>query len=122
MSEVLAAEGFAPLPRRLDTERPAYIGPTVEAVADVRELVLTPREFTTRAGGLFLFIPDLVRLDSDRWGQTAKLPGSVMVPSAHALRASLWSIERKSHVMALVADEGFALYRGLNAIPKKSFL
>jgi hypothetical protein len=25
----------------------------------------SPREFTTRTGGLFLFIPDLVRLDSD---------------------------------------------------------
>ena len=31
--EVLKAEGFAPLPRRLDQERPLGIGPTVEAVA-----------------------------------------------------------------------------------------
>jgi hypothetical protein len=88
--------------------------------------VLTPREFTTRTGGLFLFIPDLVRLGCDTWGQAAKLPGSRMVPSAHALRASLalklWSIERKSHIMALVADEGLALFCGLNAIPKKSYL
>jgi hypothetical protein len=126
VGEVLAAEGFAPLPRRLDSERPAYVGANVEAVADVREFVLTPREFTTRTGGLFLFIPDLVRLDCDMWAQAAKLPGSTMMPSAHALRASLalklWSIERKSHVMALVADEGLALFCGLNAMPKKSFL
>jgi hypothetical protein len=126
VGEVLAAEGFAPLPRRLDSERPAYFGPNVEAVADVREFMLTPREFTTRTGGLFLFIPDLVRLACDTWAQAAKLPGSTMVPSAHALRASLalklWSIERKSHVMALVADEGLALFCGLNAMPKKSFL
>jgi hypothetical protein len=126
VGEVLAAEGFAPLPRRLDSERPAYFGPNVEAVADVREFMLTPREFTTRTGGLFLFIPDLVRLDCDMWAQAAKLPGSTMVPSDHALRASLalklWSIERKSHVMALVADEGLALFCGLNAMPKKSFL
>ena len=98
----------------------------MEAVADVREFMLTPREFTTRTGGLVLFIPDLVRLDCDMWAQAAKLPGSTMVPSAHALRASLalklWSIERKSHVMALVADEGLALFCGLNAMPKKSFL
>jgi hypothetical protein len=124
--EVLAAEGFAPLPRRLDEERPVRIGPDVQAVANVGDFVLTPREFTTRTGGLFLFIPDLVRLDSDAWAQAAKLPGSRMVPSAHALRASLalklWSIERKSHVMALVADEGLALFCGLNAMPKKSFL
>lgn len=124
--EVLAGEGFAPLPRRLDEERPVRIGPDVQAVANIGDFVLTPREFTTRTGGLFLFIPDLVRLDSDAWAQAAKLPGSRMVPSAHALRASLalklWSIERKSHVMALVADEGLALFCGLNAMPKKSFL
>ncbi len=105
--EVLAAEGFAPLPRRLDEERPVRIGPNAQAVANVGEFVLSPREFTTRTGGLFLFIPDLVRLDSDAWAQAAKLPGSRMVPSAHALRASLalklWAIERKSHIMALVA-------------------
>jgi len=118
--EVLAAEGFAPLPRRLDEERPVRIGPTAQAVANVGEFVLSPREFTTRTGGLFLFIPDLVRLDSDAWAQAAKLPGSRMVPSAHALRASLalklWAIERKSHVMALVADEGLALFCGLNVM------
>jgi hypothetical protein len=49
--EILAAEGFAPLPRRLDEERPAWIGPTPEAVADVRSFLLSPREFTTKVGG-----------------------------------------------------------------------
>jgi hypothetical protein len=124
--EVLAAEGFAPLPRRLDEERPVRVGPSVQAVANVGNFVLSPREFSTRTGGLFLFIPDLVRLESDTLAQGAKLPGSRMVPSAHALRAALalklWAIERKSHIMALVADEGLALFCGLNAIPKKSFL
>jgi hypothetical protein len=124
--EVLAAEGFAPLPRRLDEERPVRIGPNAQAVANVGDFVLSPREFTTRTGGLFLFVPDLVRLESDALAQAAKLPGSRMIPAAHALRASLalklWAIERKSHVMALVADEGLALFCGLNAMPKKSFL
>lgn len=49
-----------------------------------------------------------------------------MIPSGHALRAALalklWAIERKSHVMALVADPGLALFCGLNAMPKRSFL
>jgi hypothetical protein len=49
-----------------------------------------------------------------------------MIPAGHALRASpalkLWSIERRSHVMALVADEGLPLFCGLNAMPRKSFL
>jgi hypothetical protein len=44
--EVLAAEGFAPLPRRLGEERPARIGPNAQAVANVREFVLNPREST----------------------------------------------------------------------------
>jgi hypothetical protein len=95
-------------------------------VANVHDFALAPREFTTRVGGLFLFVHDLVRLDSDALALGAKLPGSGMIPAGHALRAALalklWSIERKSHVMALVADEGLALFCGLNAMPKKSFL
>jgi hypothetical protein len=124
--EVLKAEGFAPLPRRLDEERAATIGPTTEAVADVRAFDLAPRQFTTQVGGLFLFIADLVRLDAEAIAGHASLPGSRMIPPGHALRAALalklWAIERKSHVMALVADPGLALFCGLNAMPKRSFL
>ena len=97
------------------------VGPNAEAVANIRDFVLSPREFTTRVGGLFLFVHDLVRLAADALALGAKLPGSGMIPTGHALRASLalklWSIERKSHVMALVADEGLALFCGLNAMP-----
>jgi len=125
--EVLRAEGFAPLPRRLDEERPARVGPTLEPVANAREFALVPgSQFVTRCGGLFLFLPELVRLQLEGLANAAKLPGSQMIPAGHALRAALalklWSIERKSHVMALVADPGLALFCGLNAIPKKSYL
>jgi len=125
--ELLRADGFAPLPRRLDEERPARLAPTVEPVADVREFSLSPgTQFTTRCGGLFLFVPDLVRLQFDALVKEARLPGSVMIPPEHALRATmalkLWSVERKSHVMSLVTDPGLALFCGLNAIPKKSYL
>src|SRR6267142_3861245 len=124
--EVLKEEGFAPLPRRLDAERPDRPRPTVEPIADVRNLSLAPRTFTTRCGGLFLFVPDLVRLKMDQLALSTHMPGSKMIPAEHALRAclalKLWSIERKSHVMALVADEGLALFACLNAFPKKSYL
>jgi hypothetical protein len=123
--EVLRSEGFAPLPRRLDEERPDLLRPTIEAVADVREFSLAPRKFTTRCGGLFLFMADLVRLELHHLARAAGLPGSHMIPAEHALRAclalKLWSIERKSHVMSLVADEGLALFAGLNVSPKKSY-
>lgn len=124
--EVLRAEGFAPLPRRLDDERPARPRPTIEPVADARAFTLAPRQFVTPCGGLFLFVPELVRLDLDGVARAARLPGSRMIPAGHALRATLalklWAVERKSHVMALVADEGLALFAGLNASPKKSYL
>jgi len=124
--EVLREEGFAALPRRLDEERPDRPRPTVEAVADARMFNLLPRSFATRCGGLFLFLADLVRLDVGALAAGAALPGSKMIPASYALRAALAlklsSIERKSHVMALVADEGLALFSGLNATPKKSFL
>ncbi len=124
--EVLKAEGFAALPRRLDEDRPTRPQPTVEPVADARAFSLAPRRFQTRCGGLFLFVPELLRLDLTELARAARLPGSTMIPAPHALRAALalklWSIERKSHIMALVADEGLALFAGLNAIPKRSYL
>jgi hypothetical protein len=124
--EVLKAEGFAALPRRLDEERPSRVAPAAEAVTDVRQFSLAPREFQTRFGGLFLFLPMLARLDLDALAHAARLPSSKMIPAAHALRAclalKLWSIERKSHVMSLVADPGLGLFAGLNACPKKSYL
>ena len=124
--EVLKAEGFAALPRRLDEERPDRPRPLIEAVADVRAFSLAPRRFTTQCGGLFLFLPDLVRLQLDTLATAARLPGSRMIPATHALRASLalklWSLERKRHIMAVVTDEGLALFSGLNVTPKKSYL
>ena len=124
--EILREEGFAPLPRRLDEERPAHQGPAPQAAADVREFDLSPGEFDTQCGGLFLFLADLVRLDVPGLARRAGLPGSTPIPSSHALLSTLalklWSIERKSHVMSLAADPGIALFAGLNVIPKKSYL
>jgi len=124
--DILRQEGFAPLPRRLDEERPSRFGPAVQPVAAVRMFSLEVREFTTQCGGLFLFVPDLVRLNLPELATVAGLPGSKSIPASHALLSTLalklWSIERKSHVMSLVADSGLALFAGLNVIPKKSFL
>ena len=126
VGEVLKEEGFARLPRRLDEERPGRQGPSVEVIADVRAFALAPGRFQTKCGGLFLFLPALVRLDIDGVTRSARLPGSKMIPPAHALRSclatKLWAIERKSHVMTLAADPGIALFSGLNVTPKKSFL
>ena len=124
--EILRQEGFAALPRRLDEERPERPRPTVEPVADVRTFSLNAHSFHSPCGGLFLFVPDLVRLQVAGLADAARLPGSKMIPAEHALRSTLalklWTVEHRSHVMARVADPGLALFAGLNAIPKKSFL
>ena len=124
--EVLKAEGFAALPRRLDDERPERPRPTVMPIADARQLSLAPRRFQTVFGGLFLFVPGLVKLNLEGLATAAELPGSKMLPASHALRAmlslKLWSVARRSQVMPHVADEGLALVSGLNCAPKRSSL
>jgi len=62
---------------------------------------------------------DLVRLEVSNLAQAAGLPGSKMIPAQQALRCGLalklWSMERKSHVMAWIADclvsSGFKIKR-----------
>jgi len=124
--EVVRAEGFGRLPRRREEERPQRPRPERAAVADVRQFRLTPRRFATALGGLFVFVPWLVRLDLDGLVRAAGLPGTRMIPAAHAVRAALalklTSTERKSHIMDLVFDEGLALWTGLNVSPKTTFL
>lgn len=126
VSLILKEEGFARLPRRRDQERPGTMGPQEAAVADVRQLDLSPRRFRTRFAGLFLFLPDLARLPFDEMLEQAGFPGSRMIPAGAALRSllalKLMGKARHSHVMSEVLDEGLALFAGLNRIPKRSFL
>ena len=126
VAKILRAEGFAKLPRRRDDERPLTTRPSAAAVADVRQLDLSPRSLRTRFGGLFLFLPDLVREGLDKILDEARFPGTKMIPAAAAMRSllglKLHDGARHSHVMSSVFDEGLALFAGLNAIPKRSFL
>ena len=126
VSLILKEKGFAKLPRRHDDERPAGPRSAVAAVADVRALDLAPRQIRTQFGGLFLFVPFLAQIPLDTILRTAGFPGSQMMPAAHAMRAllglKLYGSRRHSHVMADVLDEGLALFAGVNAIPKRSFL
>ena len=126
IAAILKAEGFAKLPRRFDDERPDHSRPVVAEMADVRELDLTPRNFRTKFGGLFLFLPWLRSAGLDKLLARAGFPGSKMVPAACAVRSllalKLFGNARHSHVMSSVLDEGLALFAGLNVIPKRSFL
>lgn len=126
IAAILKQGGFARLPRRPDEERPAGIRPEVAAVADVNELDLSPRQFRTKFGGLFLFLPYLAAMPLEKIFRQADLPGSKMIPAGQAMRSllalKLFGSARHSHVMSSVFDEGLALFAGLNVIPKRSFL
>jgi hypothetical protein len=126
VAAILKEEGFAKLPRRGDEERPDRPGPVTADVADVRQLDLAPRHVHTKFGGLFLFLPDLIASELDAVLARSGFPGSKMVPAGCALRSllalKLFGNSRHRHVMGYVLDEGLALFAGLNAIPKRSFL
>ena len=126
ISLILKEEGFTRLPRRRDEERPPGTRPDVSPVADVRQLDLSSRQFRTRFGGLFLFLPYLAQIPFDQLMEQAGLPGSKMIPAGQAMRSllalKLFGNARHSHVMSEVLDEGLALFAGLNRIPKRAFL
>ena len=126
VSLILKQEGFTRLPRRQDEDRPAATRATAAAVADAEKLDLSPRRFRTRFGGLFLFLPALVPAGLDHILKQAGFPGTKQIPAAHAVRSllalKLFGTARHSHVMSHVFDEGLALFAGLNAVPKRSFL
>jgi len=125
-SLILKAEGFARLPRRRDEERPPSFGPEAAAAADIRSLDLAPRQFRTKFGGLFLFLPYVATIPLDLILRKTSFPGSKMIPADAAMRSllalKLFGSARHSHVMSSVFDEGLALWAGLNVIPKRSFL
>jgi transposase len=126
VARLLKQAGFAKLPRRADEERPERARPEAAAVADVRQLELSPRRFRTQFGGLFLFVPYLAHIPLERMLDRCGFPGTQQVPAACAMRSllalKLFGNARHSHVMSSVFDEGLALFAGLNVIPKRSFL
>lgn len=127
VASILKEEGFARLPRRRDDERPAAIRPQAAEVADMRQLDLSPRQFRTKFGGLFLFVPYLAAIPLEKLlAQAGGFPGSAMVPASQAMRSllalKLFGNARNSHVMSYVFDEGLALFAGLNVTPKRAFL
>lgn len=124
--EILKEAGFARLPRRLDEERPAWPGPIAAPRADRRAFLLTPTEFRTEAGGLFLFLPFLADLAIDRIVREAGYPGTKAIPALQyvlsLLALKLIGRERISHVMDVAHDKGVGFFCGINAIPKTTAL
>jgi transposase len=125
--QILREEGFAKLPRRRDDERPATVRPDRAEVADVRELDWhTFANFETEGTARFVLLPTLLAWGVERWVGRASLPGSKMIPALQSLLSmlslKLVGKERLSHVMDVCSDPGFALFAGLNVLPKTTAL
>src|SRR5262249_51313170 len=109
--------------------RPGQIakdGSEVPPTADVRLCSLVPgRRFSTKAAGLFLFLPQLLELDLPAAVQQAGWPGSRCIPPLQAILAllapKLLGKRRVSHISDLCNDEGAGLFCGLNVLPKATY-
>ncbi len=125
--QILREEGFAKLPRRRQQDRPPQPRPEPAETADIRQLDWSQfASFETEGAGLFLFVPTLVQWKLQQWVRRARLPGSRMIPALQSvlslLALKLTGKERLSHVMDVCADPGFALFAGLNVLPKTTAL
>ena len=126
---LLRREGLAATRHRRPSPLPgehASDGSVVPDVADVRALSLEEgRQFTTKAAGLFLFLPLLLDLDLPQAVSQAKLPGTKQIPPLQALLAllvpKLLGKRRTSHISDLCCDEGAGLFAGLNVLPKITY-
>ena len=120
---ILTEEGFARLPRRRDDERPSVVGPDQAAVADVNAIDWKEfASFETEGSALFVFLPFVIEWGLAGWVRKARLPASRMIPALQSvlsmLALKLVGKERVSHVMDVCCDPGFALFAGLNVLPK----
>jgi hypothetical protein len=83
------------------------------------------RRFLSQAAGLFLFVPQLLRLDLPAAVADAGWPGSEQIPPLQALLAllapKLLGQRRISHINDLCCDEGAGLFAGLTVLPKTTY-
>jgi hypothetical protein len=81
--------------------------------------------FRTRAAGVFLFLPFLVRMKFDAIVREAGYVGTQMIPPDAAILSllvlKLLRKERLSHIDDYNLDQALGLFAGLNILPKKSF-
>lgn len=120
------ADRSGPQPTTPSPGEQAKDGSEVPPIATVLPQPLpSGRRFLTKAGGLFLFLPQLLELDLPTAVVDAGWPGSAQIPPLQALLAlltpKLLGKRRISHINDLCCDEGAGLFAGLNVLPKTTY-
>jgi transposase len=125
VAEICRQEGFERLWPRPHAARGAPRRETLER-AEAIDFEALPSELATSVAGLFLAIPELVRLDLPGLVRDAGYPGTRAIPALSSvlslLALKLVAKRRLSHVYDLASDPGASLFAGLVALPKATAL
>lgn len=126
ISRILREEGFSKLPRRRRTElglsKKGMINPPIATMLDFDNL--TQYKFDCQVGGIFYFIPYILKtnlydliMDSS-FPESSKLSKINSIFSRLALK--LIGLERLSRINEYNQDTGFGFFAGLNVPPKST--
>lgn len=127
INKVLKVSGFTRLPKRTRVERHQARVPMIIEPPKAESLDLSfepPREFTTRYGGVFFFLPIIKELNLHKVIQKANYPETSQLTSLNYIFSLIFlkliDKERLSHINDLSLDAGAGLFAGLNVLPKSS--
>jgi hypothetical protein len=127
INKVLKVSGFTRLPKRTRVERhQARVSMIIEPPkAESLDLPLEPpREFTTRYGGVFFFVPIIKELNLHEVIHKANYPQTSQLTSLNYILSLIFlkliDKERLSHIDDLSLDAGAGLFAALNVLPKSS--
>lgn len=127
VNKVLKTGGFIRLPKRTRLEKlkarvPVTIEPPKTEPLDLP--METQREFTTRHGGVFFFLPIIKELNLHEVIKEANYPETSQISSLSYILSLIFlkliDKERLSHINDLSLDAGAGLFAGLNVLPKSS--
>lgn len=121
---ILSAEGFSRLPRRMKTVRQQLETPCIDAEKSI-PLDSMPDEFKSTSAGILCLLPLIRRYGIDQAIKQSLYPGTKGISkmssilSFVALKAS--SVRRYSADNLWCMDRGMGLFAGLNVLPKAAW-
>lgn len=125
--KTLKAAGFLRLPKRTTSEKQQIMLPSIIEAPKAFQLDLAtqPRkQFTTRYGGVFFFLPIIKELNLHHLIHEARYPETEQLNSLNYIYSLIFlkliDKERLSHINDLSFDVGPGLFAGLNVLPKSS--
>ncbi|BBO87581.1 hypothetical protein DSCOOX_07610 [Desulfosarcina ovata subsp. ovata] len=124
VERVIAEEGFPKLSRRtrIRTGKTVKGAEIPEKSESLTLSDLDGQRLTSETAGVFLFAPFLCQLDLAGIVNSARLPGSKVIPAVNYLLSflglKLIGTERYAHVTDHAFDPVLGLFAGLNRLPK----